>query len=160
MNKVKKSATALAEEAMLKLWAEEKIFEKSLKLRQKAPYFSFYDGPPFASGEPHYGHLEQTTVKDAIARYKTMQGFKVPRRTGWDTHGLPIEYQVEKELGLNSKRDILDYGIAKFNEACRAIVFRHQKDFDQMYERMGRWQNPAETYATLNPDYIESVWRV
>ncbi len=160
MGETKKSATALAEEMMLKLWATEKVFEKSLRLRKDGPYFSFYDGPPFASGEPHYGHLEQTTVKDAIARYKTMQGFRVPRRTGWDTHGLPIEYQVEKELGLNSKRDILDYGIAKFNDACRAIVFRHQKDFDQMYERMGRWQNPAETYATLNTDYIESVWWV
>ncbi|MBI4034392.1 isoleucine--tRNA ligase [Candidatus Saccharibacteria bacterium] len=153
-----KSAAALAEEAMLKLWDKEKTFQASQKLRQNAPYYSFYDGPPFASGEPHYGHLEQTTVKDAVARYKTMRGFMVPRRTGWDTHGLPIEYNIEKELGLNSKKDILDYGIDKFNDACRAIVFRHKDEFDQMYRRMGRWSDPNDNYATLNTDYIESVW--
>jgi len=158
VSEVKKSVTAAAEEKILATWAKEKLFEQTLKNRQSAPYFSFYDGPPFASGEPHYGHLEQTAVKDSIARYKTMRGFQVPRRTGWDTHGLPIEYIIEKDLGLNSKKEIVNYGIEKFNAACRAIVFRHQQDFNQMYERMGRWADPADSYATLNNDYMESVW--
>lgn len=154
----KKSLFAEVEQEILSIWRKEKIYDRVVKLRADAPYFSFYDGPPFASGEPHYGHLEQTAIKDAVARYKMMQGFQVPRRTGWDTHGLPIEYIIEKELGLNSKKDIVGYGIDKFNAACKAIVFRHQQDFNQMYERMGRWADPADAYATLNNDYMESVW--
>ncbi|OGL25233.1 hypothetical protein A3A68_00710 [Candidatus Saccharibacteria bacterium RIFCSPLOWO2_01_FULL_48_13] len=158
MKKGEKSQFALIEEDILKKWDTEQIFESSLKLRYDCPLFSFFDGPPFASGEPHYGHLEQTTVKDSVARYKTMRGYYVPRRTGWDTHGLPIEYRVEKELKLNSKKDIEAYGVEKFNVACREIVFRHKNDFDAMYRRMGRWDNPKNTYATLDSSYIESVW--
>jgi isoleucyl-tRNA synthetase len=155
-----KSQFSLDEEDLLKTWKKEKTFEKSLQNRKGKKRFSFYDGPPFASGEPHYGHVEQTTVKDAVVRYKTMRGFYVPRRTGWDTHGLPIEFQIEKELQLKTKQDILKYGVDKFNEACRAAVFRYQEHFDQMYERLGRWGDPKETYATLNDEYIESVWWV
>jgi isoleucyl-tRNA synthetase len=155
-----KSQFSIDEEDLLKTWKREKTFEKSLQNRKGKKRFSFYDGPPFASGEPHYGHVEQTTVKDAVVRYKTMRGFYVPRRTGWDTHGLPIEFQIEKELQLKTKQDILKYGVDKFNEACRAAVFRYQEHFDQMYERLGRWGDPKETYATLNDEYIESVWWV
>src|SRR3989338_115692 len=160
MNKVKKSATALAEEAMLKLWAKEKIFEKSLKLRAKAPYFSFYDGPPFANGLPHYGHVVPSTIKDAIARYKTMQGYYVPRVAGWDTHGLPVEYDVEKQLGLTGKRQILDMGVDKFNQACRDSVFRYKGEFENFIRRLGRWVDLDNAYATLDDSYIESVWWV
>lgn len=158
MDKGQKSLFAEIEKKVLDTWQKERTYERAIALRKDAPYFSFYDGPPFASGEPHYGHLEQTAIKDAVARYKTMRGFYVPRRTGWDTHGLPIEYIIEKELGLNSKKDIVNYGIDKFNAACRDIVFRHQQDFNQMYERMGRWADPADSYATLNNQYMESVW--
>ncbi len=145
---------------MLKTWEKEKTFAKSLEQRQEKPRFSFYDGPPFPSGEPHYGHVEQTAVKDAVVRYKTMRGFFTSRRTGYDTHGLPIEVLVEKELGLKSKQDIVKLGIEKFNAACRAVVFRHRDDFESMYRRIGRWANPEEAYATLDNNYIESVWWV
>ena len=155
-----KSELSKIEEEIIKTWEREKTFQKSLDRRKDSKYFSFYDGPPFASGEPHYGHLEQTTVKDAVVRYKTMQGYYVPRRTGYDTHGLPIEYLVEKDLGLKSKQDIVKFGIDKFNAACREIVFRHRQDFEAMYRRMGRWVNPKEAYATLDKNYIESVWWV
>src|SRR3989344_6606901 len=160
MNKVKKSATALAEEAMLKLWAKEKIFEKSLKLRQKAPYFSFYDGPPFANGLPHYGHVVPSTIKDAIARYKTMRGYYVPRVAGWDTHGLPVEYDVEKQLGLSGKKQILKRGDDKFNRACRDSVFLYKSEFEDFIRRLGRWVDLDNAYATLDDSYIESVWWV
>lgn len=153
-----KSQFAQIEEEMLSLWEKEKTFQKVLTLRQEASIYSFYDGPPFASGQPHYGHIEQTAIKDAVARYKTMQGFRVPRRTGWDTHGLPVEYKIEQELGLKSKKDIVKYGVDKFNQACRDAVFRHKEEFDHMYQRMGRWMDPAETYATLDVNYMESVW--
>lgn len=148
------------EAEMLKTWEKEQTFEASLKLRQGAPLFRFYDGPPFTSGEPHYGHVEQSSIKDAVVRYKTMRGYYAPRRTGSDTHGLPIEYIVEKELGFTGKQDIVAYGIAKFNEACRAIVFRHKEDFDELYRRLGRWDDPKKSYATLDDDYIETVWWV
>lgn len=148
------------EAEMLKLWDTENLFERSLELRKAGKRFRFYDGPPFTSGPPHYGHLEQSTLKDAIARYKTMRGYYVPRRTGVDTHGLPIENLVEKEHDFKNKKDILAFGIDKFNQACRAVVFRHKEDFDRMYHRLGRWDDPKKTYATLDDDYIESVWRV
>ena len=129
MSQVKKSETALAEEQMLELWAKEKTFQKSLEARRGSPYFSFYDGPPFANGLPHYGHVVPSTIKDAVARYKTMRGYYVPRVAGWDTHGLPVEYDVEKQLGLSGKRQILELGVEKFNEACRASVFRYKNEF-------------------------------
>lgn len=145
---------------ILKTWDKDKTFEQSLELRARGKRFRFYDGPPFTSGEPHYGHVEQSSIKDAVVRYKTMQGYYVPRRTGSDTHGLPIEYLVEKELGFAGKQDIVKFGIAKFNEACRAVVFRHKGDFDALYHRLGRWDDPGKSYATLDDDYIESVWWV
>ena len=150
----------MAEEAMLKLWAKEKTFEKSLKLRERAPHFSFYDGPPFANGLPHYGHVVPSTIKDAIARYKTMRGYYVPRVAGWDTHGLPVEYDVEKQLGLSGKKQILEMGVDKFNQACRDSVFRYKGEFENFIRRLGRWVDLDNAYATLDDSYIESVWWV
>src|ERR1700722_8935627 len=123
---VKKAETAdfpAFEAQMLKVWAKEKTFEKSLEARRDGKRFSFYDGPPFANGLPHYGHVVALTQKDAITRYKTMRGYYVPRRAGWDTHGLPVEVEVEKQLGISGKGQILSLGIDKFNAAARASVF-------------------------------------
>ena len=153
-----KSDLVKIEEELIKVWEKENIFKESIDARKDGKRFRFYDGPPFTSGPPHYGHVEQSSLKDAMARYKTMQGFYVPRRTGSDTHGLPIENLVEKERGFKTKKDIVDYGIDKFNEASRAVVFRHKEDFTAMYKRIGRWDDPDNTYATLDNDYIESVW--
>src|SRR4030042_2524212 len=148
------------EEEILKFWKKEKIFEKSLRNRQKAKKFSFYDGPPFATGLPHYGHILAMTIKDAVTRLKTMEGFYVPRRLGWDTHGLPVEYELEKKLGISGKKDIEKMGIDKFNDGCRNIVFRYTKEWEKTIDRMGRWADKKNTYATLNTDYMESIWWV
>lgn len=148
------------EEEILRYWKKEKIFEKSVENRKKAKKFTFYDGPPFATGLPHYGHILAMTIKDAITRLKTMQGFYVPRRLGWDTHGLPVEYEVEKEIGSSGKKDIEKMGIDKFNEACRNIVFRYTNEWEKTIDRMGRWADKENTYATLDTDYMESIWWV
>lgn len=148
------------EEEVLSFWQKEKIFEKSVENRKKNKKFTFYDGPPFATGLPHYGHILAMTIKDAITRLKTMQGFYVPRRLGWDTHGLPVEYEVEKEIGSSGKKDIEKMGIDKFNEACRNIVFRYTNEWEKTIDRMGRWADKENTYATLNTDYMESIWWV
>ncbi len=123
----KKHFLAEIEEEMLRKWEHDKTFEKSLENRQGKKLFSFYDGPPFANGLPHYGHFVQTTIKDAVTRYKTMRGYYVPRRVGWDTHGLPVEYAIEKEHGFRGKQDIVAYGIDKFNAECRESVFRYKQ---------------------------------
>ena len=114
----------LQEEEVLKFWQEKDIFKKSVSQREGADDFVFYDGPPFATGLPHFGHFIPSTIKDIIPRYQTMKGKKVERRFGWDCHGLPIENLIEKELGINSKHEIEELGIDKFNEACRASVLR------------------------------------
>jgi isoleucyl-tRNA synthetase len=154
----KKHFLAEIEEQMLATWEKEKTFEQSLKNREGSELFSFYDGPPFANGVPHFGHLVQTTIKDAVTRYKTMQGFYVPRRVGWDTHGLPIEYAIEKEHNFKGKQDIVAYGIDKFNAECRESVFRFKDVWEQMFKRVGRWADYEQSYATLDEGYIESVW--
>lgn len=156
----KKHFLADIEEEVLKSWEQDKTFDQSLKQREGGPIFSFYDGPPFANGLPHYGHLEQTTIKDTITRYKTMQGYYVPRRVGWDTHGLPVEYAVEKQHGFRSKQDIIAYGIDKFNNECRESVFMYKDVWEQMFLRVGRWADYSKSYATLDESYIESVWWV
>jgi isoleucyl-tRNA synthetase len=148
------------EEEILAVWDKEKTFERSLANREDGERFSFYDGPPFANGLPHYGHILAGTEKDSITRYKTMRGYYVPRRLGWDTHGLPVEFEVEKQLGISGKRQILEYGIDKFNQAARASVFRYKDVFEELYRRMGRWADMKNSYATLDDNYIESVWRV
>ncbi|MBI5906479.1 isoleucine--tRNA ligase [Candidatus Saccharibacteria bacterium] len=155
-----KSPFAEYEEEILKTWAKEKTFEKSLQNRKGGKTFTFYDGPPFANGTPHVGHLGITTIKDTVTRYKTMQGYYVPRRVGWDTHGLPVEYAIEKEHDFKGKKDILEYGIDKFNQECRDSVFKYKDVWEKMFHRVGRWADYDNTYATLDEGYIESVWWV
>ncbi len=156
----KKHFLAEIEETILNNWKQEKTFEKSIEQRSNNKEFIFYDGPPFANGLPHYGHVVQTTIKDAITRYKTMQGFKVDRRVGWDTHGLPIEYAIEKEHDFKGKQDIVAYGIEKFNQECRDSVFKYKEIWENLFVRLGRWADFSETYTTMDQDYIESVWSV
>ncbi|MDD4931186.1 MAG: class I tRNA ligase family protein [Candidatus Colwellbacteria bacterium] len=148
------------EEDVLKFWAENQIFEKTIAQRKKSRTFSFYDGPPFATGLPHYGHILATTIKDSVTRFWTMRGFKVERRVGWDCHGLPVENLIEKELGLRDKKAVLEMGMENFNNACRAAVFRSVGDFQKTLQRVGRWADYENSYATLDNDYMESVWWV
>ncbi len=148
------------EEDLVRFWEAEKIFEKSVSRREGAEDFVFFDGPPFATGLPHFGHFVPGTIKDIIPRYKTMRGYRVERRFGWDCHGLPVENLIEKELGLNSKTDIERYGVAEFNEACRASVLRYVKEWRQTMTRAGRWVDFDHDYKTMEPDYMESIWWV
>jgi len=148
------------EKKVLNFWERNKIFEKSIKKKKGKPFFSFYDGPPFATGVPHYGHILATTIKDAVLRYWTMKGYRVPRRVGWDCHGLPVENLIEKELGIKNKKEIEALGIEKFNKLCRDSVFRCVKDFEVTLKRVGRWADYKNSYATLDNSYIESVWWV
>lgn len=146
------------EQAVLAFWRDEEIFQKVVDARRDAKPFVFYDGPPFTTGLPHYGHILQMAIKDAVLRYKTMQGFRVPRKIGWDTHGLPVEYELEKELKLSGKREIEAFGIDKFVEAARGIVLRCTDQWKHTMERMGRWVDVAHPYTTMDNNYIESVW--
>lgn len=146
------------EERVLAFWNKEKIFEKSLA--RKGKEFVFYDGPPFATGSPHFGHLLPSTIKDIVPRYKTMRGFHVTRRWGWDCHGLPVENLIEKELGLRSKKDIVDYGIGKFNAAAKAAVLRYADEWRKVIPRIGRWVDMENDYRTMDASYTESVWWV
>jgi len=159
-----KSQFAQNEEKLIKYWEKNKIFEKSVKQRKDAPTFSFYDGPPFASGSPHYGHILASTLKDTVTRYWTMKGYKVERTVGWDCHGLPVENLIEKEMKIKSKKEIL--GLAKneydsikiFNEACSSSVFRCLDEWKDTFRRIGRWADYSNQYATMDNEYIESVW--
>jgi isoleucyl-tRNA synthetase len=148
------------EEAVLAFWEAHGIFKKSLENRRGAPAYIMYDGPPFATGLPHYGHLVQSALKDSFPRYKTMKGFYVERRFGWDCHGLPVENETEKELGLSGKSEIERYGIAEFNEKCRSIVLRYTNEWRQYITRLGRWVDFENDYKTMDPDYMESIWAV
>ena len=148
------------EEDIVRFWESGRIFEKSISQREGREEFVFYDGPPFATGLPHFGHFVPGTIKDIIPRYKAMRGFKVERRFGWDCHGLPVENIIEKELGLDSKTDIERYGIANFNEACRTAVLRYVKEWRTIMTRAGRWVDFDHDYKTMDPDYMESIWWV
>lgn len=148
------------EEKILEFWKEKGIFKKSISQREGCDEYVFYDGPPFATGLPHFGHFIPSTIKDIIPRYQTMKGKKVERRFGWDCHGLPVENLIEKELGLNSKTDIENYGVANFNEACRDSVLRYVNEWKQTITRLGRWVDFENDYKTMNPDYMESIWWV
>lgn len=162
-------AVAEQEKKILAFWRENKIFEKSerrgpglwnkvahaLHLRKR---FIFYDGPPFATGLPHLGSLLQSVVKDALLRYKTMRGYTVRRRWGWDCHGLPVEVEVEKEIGLKTKQDIEKHGVRAFNERARSLVLRHAKEWRSVVERIGRWVDMDNGYRTMDASYTESVW--
>jgi len=145
---------------ILDFWKMETIFEKSLSCRKSAPLFSTYDGPPFATGLPHYGHILAGTIKDVIPRYKSMKGFYVPRVFGWDCHGLPVENEIEKAQELSGASAIEKFGIGAFNEACRGIVLRYTKEWETTVARMGRWVDLVNTYRTMDLKFMESVWWV
>lgn len=151
---------AAREERILRLWKQQNIFLKSLQNREKASYFSFYDGPPFATGLPHYGHFLAGTIKDVVGRYKTMQGFYVPRRFGWDCHGLPVENEIEKTFNLSGAPAIETFGVPQFNEECRNIVLRYATEWQDKVERMGRWVDFSKTWKTMDNPFMESVWWV
>lgn len=146
------------EQKILKFWNENRIFEKSLEKNKKRKAFVFYDGPPFATGTPHYGHLLQSAIKDAIPRYKTMQGFYVERQWGWDCHGLPIENIVEKEIGTKTKKEIVAMGVKKFNDLCRQRIFTFMHEWEIMIPRFGRWADMAHPYRTMDFEYMQSEW--
>src|SRR5688572_4915718 len=152
-----KSAVALAEEAMMATWEKEKTFERSVSMRKGKQLFSFYDGPPFANGKPHWGGLMTSILKDAVPRYKTMRGYYVPRRFGWDCHGLPPEMLAEKELGVSGKKAIQEYGVDKFNNYCRQSVLRFTDVWRHYVRRIGRWVDFEDDYRTMDPEYTESV---
>jgi isoleucyl-tRNA synthetase len=146
------------EQTILSKWNDEQTFIASLRNREGAKRYSFYDGPPFANGQPHFGHSLVTSIKDSLGRYKTMQGFYVERRNGWDTHGLPVEFAIEKELGVSGKKQILEMGLQKFNDACRASVFTYKSEWEGFFTRIGRWTDTEHAYVTMERDYTESVW--
>ena len=148
------------EEDILKFWEDNDICDKSIKQRPADNEYVFYDGPPFATGLPHFGHFVPGTIKDAVPRYQAMKGKRVIRRFGWDCHGLPVEAEVEKTLGIKGYFQVMDYGVAKFNEACRSIVLRYTSEWKHTITRMGRWVDFEHGYRTMDKDYMESVWWV
>jgi isoleucyl-tRNA synthetase len=145
------------ETTVLERWRRERVFERSIERRAAAPLYAFDDGPPFATGLPHYGHILTSYIKDVVPRYFTMRGRRVPRRWGWDCHGLPVEYEVEKELGLSGRGDIIAMGIANFTEACRSLVLRYAEEWERIVSRLGRWVDFGDAYKTMERSYVESV---
>src|SRR6476620_2552677 len=143
---------------ILTRWQDAGIFERSLKQTEGGPSWIFYEGPPTANGLPGAHHVEARTFKDLFPRFKTMQGFHVPRKGGWDCHGLPVEVAVEKELGFTGKGDIEAYGVAEFNARCRESVLRHVDEFEAMTRRLGFWVDADDPYRTMDPEYVQSVW--
>lgn len=141
-----------------KFWKENNIFEKSIKLRENCPIFTFYDGPPTANGKPHIGHLITRAIKDIIPRYKTMKGYKVLRKAGWDTHGLPVELEVEKALNISGKPQIIEYGVEPFIQKCKESVWKYEAEWREMSDRVGFWADMDNPYVTYHNNYIESVW--
>ncbi|OZJ03046.1 Isoleucine--tRNA ligase, cytoplasmic, partial [Bifiguratus adelaidae] len=148
------------EEKILAFWKEIDAFNRSVELNKDKPAFSFFDGPPFATGLPHYGHLLAGTIKDIVTRYAHNTGHHVERRFGWDTHGLPVEYEIDKKLGIKGKDDVLKIGIPNYNAECRSIVMRYAGEWRTTVERMARWIDFDNDYKTLNPDFMETVWWV
>lgn len=148
------------EEEVLELWDKTQAFQKSIEGKPEEKRYAFYDGPPFATGLPHYGHIVASLMKDVVPRYFTMKGYRVERKWGWDCHGLPVENIIEKELGLNSKKDVEEYGVDKFNEVCRTTVLRYAEDWKKTIRRIGRWVDMEHDYKTMDTSFMESVWWV
>lgn len=148
------------EESIVEFWEKEKVFEESVTAREGKERYTFYDGPPFATGTPHYGHIVASTIKDAVPRYWTMRGYQVERKWGWDCHGLPIENIAEKELGITHKKEILELGVEKFNEICRSKVLEYVGEWQKVMRRFGRWADMEHAYRTMDRDFMESVWWV
>lgn len=146
------------EKEVIDFWSRENIFEKSIAKNKGRKAFTFFDGPPTANGKPHMGHILTRVIKDIIPRYKTMKGYYVPRKAGWDTHGLPVELEVERMLGIDSKQDIEKYGVVEFIKKCKESVWKYKGDWEKMSERVGYWADMENPYITYNDDYIESVW--
>ncbi len=143
---------------IMKFWKEHKIADKCIEIREGRPQFTFYDGPPTANGKPHIGHIITRAVKDIIPRYKTMKGYEVFRKAGWDTHGLPVELEVEKMLGISGKPQIEDYGVEPFIQKCKESVWKYETEWREMSDRVGYWADMDHPYVTYHNDYIESVW--
>lgn len=146
------------EKSIVEFWKKNDIFEKSIEHRDGCERFTFYDGPPTANGKPHIGHVLTRAIKDLIPRYRTMKGYKVLRKAGWDTHGLPVELEVEKALGISGKPEIEKFGIEDFVKKCKASVFTYQSEWEEMSDRVGFWADMENPYVTYHNDYIESVW--
>ena len=146
------------EKEVLNFWKENHIVEKTFESRQGSDVFTFFDGPPTANGRPHIGHVETRAIKDLIPRYKTMKGYQVTRKAGWDTHGLPVELEVEKQLGINGKPQIEQYGIEPFIQKCKESVWKYKTEWEQMSDRMGYWADMEHPYVTYDDNYIESEW--
>lgn len=155
---LEKISYPLIEEKILNFWKENNIFEKSVTSRSDEKPFTFYEGPPTANGKPGIHHVMARALKDLVCRYKTLQGYQVHRKAGWDTHGLPVEIEVEKALGIKHKSEIKDFGVEKYNAACRESVFRYKDLWEKMTERMGYWIDLDTAYVTCTNEYIESVW--
>ncbi len=150
--------SALLEEALLVRWNEEKLFARTLASREDAPLFVFYEGPPTANGRPGIHHVFARTIKDLFCRHRAMRGFRVERKAGWDTHGLPVEIEVEKRLGISGKQDIEKLGVAEFNRLCRESVFTYREEWERLSERIGYWLDYDDPYVTFHANYVESVW--
>lgn len=148
------------ERETLKFWHDNKIFEKSVQQREDRKKYVFFDGPPFANGLPHYGHILANVLKDAVVRYFVMKGYYVPRVNGWDCHGLPVEYEIEKDLKISGRKQIEKYGVEKFNDKCRNSVFKYTDEWEKTLKRIARWVDFKNSYATLNTPYMESIWWV
>lgn len=157
-NEIKQLAYPKAEVEILNWWKKNKIFERSLESRSDGIPFTFFEGPPTANGKPGIHHVMARTVKDLFCRYKTLKGYRVERKAGWDTHGLPVEIEVEKELGLEGRAQIEEYGIAEYNAKCRTSVLKYKDLWDDLTHRMGYWVDLKDPYITFDNDYIESVW--
>ncbi|MDE0710092.1 MAG: class I tRNA ligase family protein, partial [bacterium] len=145
---------------ILERWDETGAFHASVEMRPREHEYTFYDGPPFASGSPHYGHILAGIIKDIVPRYWTMRGHRVERRFGWDTHGLPVEMEVEQQLGISGPRQIQDLGVTVFNDACRRMVEVTTADWEGITRRIGRWVDFKDDYKTMDPEFMESVWWV
>ncbi len=158
MKKIPQYKPSIVEEEILSIWEKEATFQASLEKTKDGEPFSFYDGPPFANGLPHFGHSLVQSIKDSIGRYQTMKGRYVERRNGWDCHGLPVEFAIEKEFNVSGKKQIMELGLEKFNQACRDSVFSYKAEWEQYFDRIGRWTDKQNSYATIDTSYTESVW--
>ena len=150
------------EDKVLAYWDEIDAFQTSLRMsrEKKNPAFTFYDGPPFATGMPHYGHILAGTIKDCVTRYWHMNGFHVERRWGWDTHGLPIEFEIDQKLKIKGRQDVLDMTVKVYNAECRAVVMKYASEWKRVVRRLARWIDMENDYKTLDPTFMESVWWV
>lgn len=155
-----KESVLQRENRIRQYWLDEQTFEESITSRSEKPSFVFYEGPPTANGLPHVGHALGRTIKDVVARYKTMTGHRVVRKAGWDTHGLPVELGVEKQLGISGKSEIEKYGIEAFIQQCKDSVFVYEKQWREFTEQLGYWVDMDDAYMTLSNPYIESVWNI